>query len=70
MAQDEVGTTVPEGSEVAQQVPTPSTPEAADTGVLAEQPGQKKGSAGESAASEPKAKLADRLVPPGVEIGY
>lgn len=70
MAQQDVGTSVPEGSEVAQQVPTPPAPEVADTGVLAEQPGQKEGSAqADDAESDPAVKLADSLVPPGVIIG-
>jgi hypothetical protein len=73
MAQDEVGTAVPQGQEVAQQVPTPPAPEATDTGVLAEQPGQKEGSAQEGSASEgdesAKVMYAERLVPPGASVG-
>jgi hypothetical protein len=73
MAKDEVGTAVPEGQEVAQQVPTPPAPEAADTGVLAEQPGQQEGSAQEGSVSSDEGSsgvmYAHRLVPPGASVG-
>lgn len=67
MAQDEVGTQVAQGQEVAQQVPTPPAPVAADTGVLAEQPGQSDGSAddGEPASD---GLHPDSIVPPGASV--